>query len=132
MNFVIVVDWKKPKINIFVLNVLQQLPFSVSESCQDAVRDVKIVTSCPTSKEEWDIAARIKNCSNLVAVAKSKNCTITEKQPEYHCLVNSLENKFIEFCADKRIIFGNIYILFFFLNLNLKVIIQISFFHKYI
>lgn len=83
-----------------------QLPLSVNESCQKAVNDVKIVTSCPKSKEEWDIAALKKKCSKLAAVAKTKNCTIKEKQPEFHCVFNSLRNKLLEVCADKRIIFG--------------------------
>lgn len=92
---------------------MQQLPLSANEVCQKAVNDVKIVTSCPKSKEEWDIAALKKNCSKLAAVAKTENCTIKEKQPEYHCVFDSLRNKLLENCADKRIIFGNIYILFF-------------------
>lgn len=83
-----------------------QFPLSVNEGCQKAVNDVKIVTSCPKSKEEWDIAALKKNCSKLAAVAKTKNCTIKEKQPEFHCVFNSLRNKLLEVCADKRIIFG--------------------------
>lgn len=103
---------------------MQQLPLSVNEDCQKAVNDVKVVTSCPKSKEEWDIAALKKDCNKLAAVARTKNCTIKEKQPEYHCVFNSLRNKLLEVCADKRNILGNIYILFF----NLKVIIRISFF----
>lgn len=128
MKFVIVVDKKNRKINIFVLNFLQQLPLSVNEGCQKAVNDVKIVTSCPKSKEEWDIAALKKNCSKLAAVAKTENCTIKEKQPEYHCVFNSLRNKLLEVCADRRIIFGNTYILFF----NLIVRIRIFYFYKYV
>lgn len=104
---------------------MQQLPLGVNEGCKDA-NDVKVVASCPKSKEEWDIAARIKNCSKLAAVAKTKNCTIKEKQPEYHCVFNSLRNNLFEVCADKKIIFGNIYILFCFFIL--KVIIQICHF----
>lgn len=104
---------EKTKINIFVLNFLQQLSWSVNEGCQKAVNDVKVVTSCPKSKEEWDIAAYKKNCNKLAAVARAKNCTIKEKQPEYHCVFNSLRNKFLEVCADGKTIFGNIYILFF-------------------
>lgn len=92
---------------------MKQLPLSVNDGCQKAVNDVKIVTSCPKSKEEWDIAALNKNCSKLAAVAKTKNCTIKEKQPEYHCVFNSLRNKLLEVCADKRFIFGNINIIFF-------------------
>lgn len=82
------------------------MPLSVNDGCQATVNDVKIVTSCPKSKEEWDIAALNKNCSKLAAVAKTKNCTIKEKQPEYHCVFNSLRNKLLEVCADKRFIFG--------------------------
>lgn len=100
------VTWFHWSSTLAMLIIQIHLPFSVNKGCQDAVNDVKIVTSCPTSKEEWDIAARIKNCSNKAAVAKSKNCTITEKQPEFHCLINSLKNKLLEVCADKRIIFG--------------------------
>lgn len=107
---------------------MQQLSWSVNEDCQATVNDVKVVTSCPKSKEEWDIAALKKNCSKLEAVAKTKNCTIKEKQPEFHCLFNSLRNKLLEVCADKRIIFGNTYILFF----NLKVIIQSFYFYRYV
>lgn len=89
-----------------MLIIQLHLPLSVNENCQEAVNDVKIVASCPKSKEEWDIAALKKNCSKLAAVAKTKNCTIKEKQPEYHCVFNSLRNNFLEVCADKRIIFG--------------------------
>lgn len=105
---------KKPKINIFVLNFLQQLPFSVNEGCQDAVNDVKIVTSCPTSKEEWDIAARRKNCSKQAALAEGKNCTIHKKPPEYHCLINAFRTKFLEVCEAEKTIFGNAGTWFFF------------------
>lgn len=91
---------------IIQFHFLQQLPLSANEVCQKAVNDVKIVTSCPKSKEEWDIAALKKNCSKLAAVAKTENCTIKEKQPEYHCVFDSLRNKLLENCADKRIIFG--------------------------
>lgn len=89
-----------------ILIIQFHLPLSVNEDCQKAVNEVKIVTSCPKSKEEWDIAAVKKNCSKLAAVAKTKNCTIKEKQPEYHCVFNSLRNKLLEVCAEKRIIFG--------------------------
>lgn len=91
---------------IIQFNFLQQLPLSVNEDCQKAVNDVKVVTSCPKSKEEWDIAALKKDCNKLAAVARTKNCTIKEEQPEYHCVFNSLRNKLLEVCADKRNILG--------------------------
>lgn len=79
----------------------------MNKGCQDAVYSVKVVVSCPASKEEWDAAARIKNCNKLAAEAKRKNCKINEKQPEYHCVMNALRNKLLEVCADKKTIFGN-------------------------
>lgn len=72
----------------------------------DAVYNVEVVESCPTSKVEWGIAARRKNCSKLAAEAERKNCTMNEKQPEYHCLINALRNKLLEVCAPEKTIFG--------------------------
>lgn len=83
------------------------LPRGADEDCMDAVNNAEVVESCPTSKVEWDIAARRKNCSKLAAEAESKNCTMDEKQPEYHCLINALRNKFLEVCAAVKIIFGH-------------------------
>lgn len=100
------VTWFQLSTTLAMLIIQFHLPLSVNEDCQATVNDVKIVTSCPKSKEEWDIAALKKNCSKLTAVAKTKNCTIKEKQPEYHCVFNSFRNKLLEVCADKRIIFG--------------------------
>lgn len=72
----------------------------------DAVNNAEVVESCPTSKKEWDIAARRKNCSKLAAEAERENCIMNEKEPEYHCLINALRNKFLEFCAPGKFIFG--------------------------
>lgn len=83
-----------------------QLSRGVYEGCQDAVYNLKVVTSCPKSKEEWNIASSIKNCSAIAAVAKKKNCTIDEIHPKYHCVINAFRNKFLEVCADEKIIFG--------------------------
>lgn len=91
---------------ISVLNFLKQLPRGANEDCMDAVNNVEVVESCPTSKKEWDIAARRKNCSKMAAEADKKNCITNEKQPEYHCLINSLRNKFLEVCAAGKFIFG--------------------------
>lgn len=77
-----------------------------NEDCIYAFINAEVVESCPTSKKEWDIAARRKNCSKLAAEAERKNCTMNEKQPEYHCLINALRNKFLEVCAAGKFIFG--------------------------
>lgn len=98
---------KKGHANIIsVLNYLKQLPRGADEDCMDTVYNTEVVESCPTSKVEWDIAARRKNCSKLAAEAERKHCTMNEKQPEYHCLINALRNKLLEVCAAGKIIFG--------------------------
>uniref|UniRef100_A0A8W8NZU8 Uncharacterized protein n=1 Tax=Magallana gigas TaxID=29159 RepID=A0A8W8NZU8_MAGGI len=92
---------------IMVLVIVQiHLPRVANEDCMDAVYNAEVVESCPTSKVEWDIAARRKNCSKLAAEAKRKNCTMNENQPEYHCLINALRNKLLEVCAPGKTIFG--------------------------
>lgn len=62
--------------------------------------------SCPTSKEEWDIAARKKNCRKQAALAEEKNCRVHSKQLEYHCLINAFRNKSLEVCEAAKTIFG--------------------------
>lgn len=81
---------------------------SANEDCKEAVDNAEDVKSCPTSKEERDIAARRKNCSKIAAVAEGKKCTIKEKKPEYHCLINAFRNTFFEVCVVAKIIFGNV------------------------
>lgn len=98
---------KKRHANIISdLNFLKQLARGANEDCTGAVNNVEVVESCPTSKIEWDIAARRKNCSRLAAEAERNNCTMNEKQPEYHCLINALRNKLLEVCVAGKIIFG--------------------------
>lgn len=98
---------KKGHANIIsVLNSMKQLPRGANEDCMDAVNNAEVVESCPTSKKEWDNAARRKNCSKLAAEAERENCITNEKQPEYHCLINALRNKLLEVCVAGKIIFG--------------------------
>lgn len=75
--------------------------------CQKAVYNVKVVASCPKSKEEWNIAASKKNCSKIAAAAVEKNCTIDEIQPKYHCVISALRTKLLEVCADEKRILGH-------------------------
>lgn len=76
------------------------------DDCQETVYNVEVVESCPTSKIEWDIAARRKNCIKLAAEAERKECRNNEKQPEYHCLINAFRNQLLEVCVAGKIIFG--------------------------
>lgn len=91
-------------LSFLVLYILQvQQCKSQNRYCQEAVDSVTVVNSCPTSKTEWDVAARKKNCGRI---ASQQNCTTVEKF-QYHCVVNGLRNKLLEVCAPTRIIFGN-------------------------
>eukprot|EP00105_Crassostrea_gigas_P032650 XP_011455748.1 PREDICTED: uncharacterized protein LOC105348132 [Crassostrea gigas] len=76
---------------------------SLNRYCQEAVASVTVVDSCPTSKTEWDVAARKKNCGRM---ASQQNCTTVEKY-QYHCVVNGLRSELLEVCAPTRIIFGH-------------------------
>lgn len=87
---------------------LQQLLTSQNVYCEEAVKSVKTVTSCPTSKTEWDIAALRKKCSGI---ASRQNCVNETEKFQYHCVINGLRNKLVEVCAPRRIIFGIFYFL---------------------
>lgn len=88
-------------------NSLKQLLRSAYEECKEAINNAEEVKVCPRSKEEWDIAARRKNCSKQAVLAEEKNCTIHEKQLKYHCLINAFRNKLLEVCEAAKTIFGN-------------------------
>lgn len=93
--------------NIYITS-LRQLLTSQNRYCQEAVNSVESVTSCPTSKTEWDIAALRKNCSRI---ASRQNCINVTEKFQYHCVINGLRNKLVEVCAPTRIIFGTFYFL---------------------
>lgn len=89
---------------------------STYEECKDAINNAEDVKVCPRSKEEWDIAARRKNCSKQAVLAEGKNFTI-KKKLEYHCLINAFRNKFLEVCEPAKTIFGNARTCVFFYSL---------------
>lgn len=70
--------------------------------CEEAVDSLEIVTSCPTSKIEWEIAAGKKNCEKK---ASRQKCVSVEKF-RYHCVINGFKNEMVEVCAPSRVIFG--------------------------
>lgn len=88
------------------LTILFKLCTSQNRYCQVAVDSVTIVESCPTTKTEWDAAARIKNCSRI---ASSQKCSSVD-QFVYHCVINGYRNVTLDVCAPSRIIFGNYFI----------------------
>lgn len=92
-------------ISVFLALVLSQIQLFTSQNifCEEAVKSVENVTSCPTSKTEWDIAALRKNCSGL---ASRQNCVNENEKFQYHCVINGKRNTLVEVCAPTRIIFG--------------------------
>lgn len=90
-------------ISLILVLLQTQLRKSLNTYCQEAVDSVQIVTSCPTSKTEWDDAAERKNCN---IIAQHQNCVSGQKF-KYHCVINGLGNNLIEVCAPTRIIFGH-------------------------
>lgn len=90
---------------ILLLVVLTcQFPANWTKICKDIVNDIKIVKSCPTSKEEWDKAAYSKKCTDM---SKRTNCEDAKYELQYHCVINTYSNETLEVCAPKRIIFGH-------------------------
>lgn len=87
----------------FVSTILQVQRCGSAKYCQEAVDSVKTVQSCPTSKTEWDAAARRKNCSSI---ASKQSCSLVDKFV-YHCVINGYRNVTLEVCAPSRIIFGH-------------------------
>lgn len=83
--------------------LLIQVHKSKARYCQVAVASAALVGSCPTSKIEWDTAARKKNCSRI---ASQQKCAPVEKF-RYHCVINGFGNETLEVCAPSRIIFGH-------------------------
>lgn len=80
-----------------------QLCSSLEKYCQEAVKSMKKVDICPTSKEEWDKAESKKNCSVIAAM---QNCTNTESFL-YYCVIDRFRKETLELCAPKTIIRGH-------------------------
>lgn len=96
----------KVTVIIYATLILAPLQIQVCGSanlyCPEAVKSVKVVSSCPTSKEKWDKAAIEKNCTNDAA---QQNCT-SANLFLYHCVINGYGNETLEVCAPRRVIFG--------------------------
>lgn len=119
--FIVVANYF-PKQNIFVFNKMilittiiyihdyTQQTFRCDNNCTEAVKSVEIVTSCPTSKQEWSKAASKKNCGKMAA---QQTCTVA-KNFLYHCVINGFQNETLEVCAPQKLIIGfNIFLYLF-------------------
>lgn len=66
----------------------------ICHPCDDR-KDVKYVESCPKNIDEWNAAAKKKNC------AKGNNdCPFTEAETlVYHCVKDKYQPKLLEVCS---------------------------------
>lgn len=60
------------------------------------------VESCPINYQEWETAAKLKNCQITAAQQK---CSEAEKLV-YHCVIDGFENETLEVCAPQLLITG--------------------------
>lgn len=58
--------------------------------------------SCPTNNQEWESAAKLKNCK---ITAAKQNCSNAEIFV-YHCVIDGFENETLEVCAPQKLITG--------------------------
>lgn len=75
--------------------------------CEASVDTIKYVKECPTNVEEWNIAARRKNCESIQQNCSESIATNTQQFVfQYHCLINVWRNATLEVCALNRTILG--------------------------
>lgn len=70
--------------------------------CHWSHQSAEIVNSCPKTIHQMENRAKMKNCESM---ARVQNCTAQQKF-KYHCVMNELENTFVEVCAEEYIIHG--------------------------
>lgn len=63
--------------------------------CPWSKQTAKKVSSCPNNRMKMEVRAKIKQCE---LKAHGQNCSSIE-EIKYHCVMNELENAFIEVCA---------------------------------
>lgn len=99
------------KIEIYQLRIIShQCAANGTEKCEEVANNLRIVKSCPKSKDEWERAAHDMKCNKL---AERGNCTNTKKELQYHCVINVYMNETLEVCAPSRFIFGNDFGIYF-------------------
>lgn len=85
--------------NVYILCIAIYLETLQSISggiiCPWSKQTAKIVPSCPNNRKEMEFRAKLKECE---LKAREQNCSSIEKI-KYHCVMNELENAFIEVCA---------------------------------
>lgn len=81
--------------------ILPEILTGDQEKCRNQFHSLDVVASCPTTKREFDIAARRKNCTRL-SYAADKMC---RKPYVYHCVINEFRNQTLEVCAPTKLMF---------------------------
>lgn len=87
--------------NIFIISAplyaISGLVSNIEASCPLANKTAEVVSSCPQTDEEWEKAAKRKNCENITHPCHTYI---------YHCVINAWMNATIEVCAPSRFIIG--------------------------
>ncbi|XP_065923832.1 uncharacterized protein [Magallana gigas] len=86
---------------LILATILPEILTGDQEKCRKKFHSVEVVASCPTTKREFNIAVRRKNCTNL-PFAVEKMC---RKPFVYHCIINEFRNQTLEVCAPVKFIF---------------------------
>nr|XP_034318945.1 uncharacterized protein LOC117687017 [Crassostrea gigas] len=86
---------------LILATILPEILTGDQEKCRKKFHSVEVVASCPTTKREFNIAVRRKNCTNLPFTA-DKMCS---KPYVYHCVINEFRNQTLEVCAPVKFIF---------------------------
>lgn len=60
------------------------------------------VKFCPTTEQEWETAAKRKNCDKI---ATQQTCSGSEDFV-YHCVINGFQNETLEVCAPQKLMTG--------------------------
>lgn len=95
--------WKEGSRHSCLICLLKLCSFANSK-CQEAIDSMASVPFCPKSQEEWESAAKIKNCN---ITASQQTCTNADEFV-YHCVIDGFQNETLEVCAPRKLIYGNI------------------------
>lgn len=90
------------RVPLILFMLLLQLRRVANIKCPEAVKSVVRVESCPITKQDWEIAAKLKKCNEAAA---QQNCSDAD-QFVYHCVINGFQNDTLEVCAPQRFIIG--------------------------
>ncbi|XP_062577469.1 uncharacterized protein LOC134239314 [Saccostrea cucullata] len=67
--------------------------------CQESLKTVRDVNSCPKDKSSWEERAKLKNCGDV-----PRKCFTTDFV--YHCILDEYGRRLVELCAESVEVIG--------------------------